>query len=322
MLNMVSMTMDAMRLVISAKMKMQMASQISRAIWTRRRPRIFRYPLALSLAYPPRPRANRFMNPKMLAMALADSISSSKRSTKYVTAALFTVSSTPKQHAYWMKRSHVLMSTAPPRKEAAAEISGISPLFLRSLYIPLGQSSLVLMTIMPVQNATNAGTSVTVLHAMVTSPPQITLNSGKSAVPMTSCVAPPPTLPHPPTRPLHRPTISLVNMRVVQHWHITKVDPARPMNRRMQISPVSEFTNPMHAVGMLANINTVPMGILAPNLSQMAPNWKRMTMSNATAQMFVVQISCLDRSRSLAMRGRSGAMANQMKKAMKKLHHE
>ena len=99
----------------------------------------------------------------------------------------------------------------------------------------LGQSSLVLMTIMPVQNATNAGTSVTVLHAMVTSPPQITLNSGKSAVPMTSCVAPPPTLPHPPTRPLHRPTISLVNMRVVQHWHITKVDPARPMNRRMQI---------------------------------------------------------------------------------------
>mmetsp|Transcript_2645 Transcript_2645/g.4895 ORF Transcript_2645/g.4895 Transcript_2645/m.4895 type:complete len:221 (+) Transcript_2645:871-1533(+) len=212
------------------------------------------------------------------------------------------------------------MSTAPPRKEAAAETSGISPLFFRSLYMPLGQSSLNLMTMSPVQNATTAGTMVTVLQAMVESPPQIVLKRGRRRVPMTSWVAPPPTLPHPPTRPLAMPTISFVNMRVVQHWHITKVDPARPMKRRIQISPVREFTRPINAVGIEAAINTTPIGTLAPYLSQTAPKTKRMQISKATAQILVVQMSCEESPRSSLIRGRRGAMANQMKKAMKKDH--
>ena len=100
MLKIVNITTDAARLPISAKIKIHMPSRIKSAACTKIRPLIFSFPLALSLEYPPRPRAKRFMKPKILAMADADSIVNSKRFTKYDTAALFTVNSTPKQHAY------------------------------------------------------------------------------------------------------------------------------------------------------------------------------------------------------------------------------
>lgn len=76
----------------------------------------------------------------------------------------------------------------------------------------------------------------------------------------------------------------------------------------------------MQATGMEASINTHPIGTLAPYLSQTAPNTKRMHMSKATAQMLVVQMSCDDSPRSSLIKGRRGAMANQIKKAMKNPH--
>ena len=86
-------------------------------------------------------------------------------------------------------------------------------------------------------------------------------------------------------------------------------------------SPAREFTSPIHAVGIEASIRTQPIGIRAPYLSQTAPKTNLMQMSKATAQMLVVQISLVLRLRSSLIWGRRGAMANQMKKAMKKDHH-
>mmetsp|Transcript_13084 Transcript_13084/g.19255 ORF Transcript_13084/g.19255 Transcript_13084/m.19255 type:complete len:125 (-) Transcript_13084:114-488(-) len=94
------------------------------------------------------------------------------------------------------------------------------------------------------------------------------------------------------------------------------------MNKRTRISPVNELINPIQAVGMEATIKMIPIRIRAPYLSHRDPKTKRMTMSKATAKMLDVHISSLSRSKSCLMIGRSGAMANQIKKAMKKPHHE
>ena len=39
---------------------------------------------------------------------------------------------------------------------------------------------------------------------------------------------------------------------------MTKVDPASPMKRRTKMRPVRLFTRPIQAVGILANIKTMP----------------------------------------------------------------
>lgn len=85
-------------------------------------------------------------------------------------------------------------------------------------------------------------------------------------------------------------------------------------------SPVRLFTAPMQAVGIDANIRTDPIKIREPYLSQRDPKTNLMTISKATAKMFVVHICCPSKSRSSAMRGRRGAIANQIKKATKKPH--
>ncbi len=84
----------------------------------------------------------------------------------------------------------------------------------------------------------------------------------------------------------------------------------------------AELTSPIRAQGMEANINTHPIRIRAPNLSQRGPRMKRMIMVPATEQMFEVQMSCLEISSDSFTSGRRGAIANQMKKAMKNVHHE
>merc|ERR1719223_1520325 len=135
---------------------------------------------------------------------------------------------------------------------------------------------------------------------------------------MTIWVTPPPRLPHPPTRALAVPTTSLTNMREAQHWHMTKVDPPKPMKKRSTAREVALFTNPVMAQGMEAKARMMPIGMRAPYLSQRGPLTKRRKMVPATEQMLDVQICCLLIPRVSLTSGRSGAMANQMKKAMKK----
>lgn len=103
---------------------------------------------------------------------------------------------------------------------------------------------------------------------------------------------------------------------------MTKVDPPRPMKKRVIARVVALFTSPINAQGILAPINTNPIKVRAPYLSQRGPSTKRMTMVPATEQMFEVQISCLEMSREIFTSERRGEIANQMKNATKKVHHE
>mmetsp|Transcript_60643 Transcript_60643/g.72889 ORF Transcript_60643/g.72889 Transcript_60643/m.72889 type:complete len:105 (-) Transcript_60643:416-730(-) len=103
---------------------------------------------------------------------------------------------------------------------------------------------------------------------------------------------------------------------------MTNVEPATPIKRRTKISPVRFLTRPIQAVGIDANIRTHPMGIRAPYLSQTAPNTKRIIISNKTAQILVVQTSDALNFRSSLMMGKSGAIANHIKKAVKNPIHE
>mmetsp|Transcript_2278 Transcript_2278/g.3915 ORF Transcript_2278/g.3915 Transcript_2278/m.3915 type:complete len:206 (+) Transcript_2278:1175-1792(+) len=176
------------------------------------------------------------------------------------------------------------------------------------------------MTRTPEANATTAGTIQTVLHACSGDIPS--LKSGKSTEPMTSCVTPPPRLPQPPTSALAVPTTSLVNMREDQYWHMTKVPPAMPMKRRNITSPVAELTRPVKAVGMEAVHRTTAKRMRAPYLSHAGPSANRMRMVPATLTMLAVQICFFSSWRVSLISGRSGAMANQMKNATKKFHHE
>ena len=56
---------------------------------------------------------------------------SSKVDLKYDAAALFMVSSTPKQHAYWMPRIHELRLSMPARAEPAAVLRWSTPSLYR-----------------------------------------------------------------------------------------------------------------------------------------------------------------------------------------------
>ena len=99
---------------------------------------------------------------------------------------------------------------------------------------------------------------------------------------------------------------------------MTKVDPPNPMKKRSTESDVGEFTRPVMAQGMEAKARMIPMGIRAPYLSHNGPFTKRKKIVPATEQILLVQICCLVKPSVSLTSGRRGAMANQMKKAMKK----
>mmetsp|Transcript_10214 Transcript_10214/g.24817 ORF Transcript_10214/g.24817 Transcript_10214/m.24817 type:complete len:104 (+) Transcript_10214:1361-1672(+) len=103
---------------------------------------------------------------------------------------------------------------------------------------------------------------------------------------------------------------------------MTKLDPAHPMNNRKKQSPVKLLTNPVQAVGILAAIKTPPIRMRDPNLSVSDPKTNRMTTSPLTARMLDNQICRVDKERVLLISGNNGAAENQMKKAIKKDHHE
>lgn len=124
------------------------------------------------------------------------------------------------------------------------------------------------------------------------------------------------------TRALAVPATSLVNILVDQYWHMTKVDPPRPMKKRVTARVVALLTRPIQAHGILAAISTNPINTRAPYLSQRGPSAKRIKMVPATEQMFDVQISCLVIWRVSFTSESNGAIANQMKKATKNVHHE
>mmetsp|Transcript_23247 Transcript_23247/g.65872 ORF Transcript_23247/g.65872 Transcript_23247/m.65872 type:complete len:217 (+) Transcript_23247:895-1545(+) len=162
----------------------------------------------------------------------------------------------------------------------------------------------------------------TVRHAISASLSKAVLNTGKRKDPMTICVTEAPRFPHPPTRALAVPTTSLVNMRLVQYWHVTKVPPASPMKPRKMMRPLAELMSPVMAVGMEAPHSMTANRTLAPNLSHNGPTTKRTAMVPPTPAIDDVQISCFVNPKSSLISLSSGDMANQMKKAMKKHHHE
>ena len=83
-----------------------------------------------------------------------------------------------------------------------------------------------------------------------------------------------------------------------------------------------ELTKPVKAHGMDANIRMIPIGIRAPYLSHRGPLTNRRKIVPATEQMLDVHICCLVRPSVSLTSGRSGAIANQMKNAIKKQNHE
>ena len=101
---------------------------------------------------------------------------------------------------------------------------------------------------------------------------------------------------------------------------MTNVPPATPMNRRRIANPVAELTNPVHAVGILAQHKTTVNSTRAPYLSHAGPNMKRMKMVPPTPTMLEVQISSLVNFKSSRISESNGAIANQMKKAIKNDH--
>jgi len=111
-------------------------------------------------------------------------------------------------------------------------------------------------------------------------------------------------------------------MRVAQHWHMTKLDPAIPMNNRKTHNPAKLLTNPVHATGILAAIRTPPIKIRAPSLSVSDPKMNRMITSALTARIFDNQICLEVKSRLILISGSKGAAENQMKNAMKKENQE
>ena len=70
---------------------------------------------------------------------------------------------------------------------------------------------------------------------------------------------PPPKFPQPPTKALAVPTTLLVNIRLVQYWHMTKVPPAIPMNNRRTASPMALLTRPVQAVGTEASVKIMAL---------------------------------------------------------------
>jgi hypothetical protein len=74
------------------------------------------------------------------------------------------------------------------------------------------------------------------------------------------------------------PTISRVNMRLVQDWHMTKESPAKPMKNRGKQRPISESTKSGTGSGDSARQRKPAKDIRAPYLSMSGPKMKRITI--------------------------------------------
>lgn len=81
-------------------------------------------------------------------------------------------------------------------------------------------------------------------------------------------------------------------------------------------------TRPVKAHEIDAHIKITPIKIRAPYLSQSGPLIKRIKIVPSTEQMLDVQTSCGEIFNVSLILGRSGAMANQIKKAVKNPIHE
>jgi hypothetical protein len=103
---------------------------------------------------------------------------------------------------------------------------------------------------------------------------------------------------------------------------MTNADPPSPMKNLVIDREAVLFTSPMQAHGIDAPINTIPINIRAPYLSQSGPSKKRMKIVPATEQILDVQISSFEIWRDVLTSDKRGAIANQIKKAMKNDHHE
>jgi len=83
-----------------------------------------------------------------------------------------------------------------------------------------------------------------------------------------------------------------------------------------------EVTKPVNAQGILAAINSTPIKIRAPYLSHIGPLMNLMKIVPATEQMLDVHTCSFVRPKLVLISGIRGAIANQMKKAVKKPIHE
>jgi len=87
-------------------------------------------------------------------------------------------------------------------------------------------------------------------------------------------------------------------------------------------SPAELLMVPVNAVGILAMQRTKVNKTRAPHLSQRGPKTKRIMMVPPTPTILEVHNCCLVRPRVTLISLSKGAMANQMKKAIKKPHQE
>jgi len=94
------------------------------------------------------------------------------------------------------------------------------------------------------------------------------------------------------------------------------------MKKRRAIKLEELLTRPVRAVGIEAKQRITVKRTLDPNLSHKGPRAKRKRMVPATLAILDDQTSTFVRLRVLRTSGRRGAIENQMKKAMKKFHHE
>lgn len=98
--------------------------------------------------------------------------------------------------------------------------------------------------------------------------------------------------------------------------------PAIPMKNRRITNPDAVWTSPVRAVGIDAEHRTIKYRILAPYLSHKGPRRNLTAIVDPTPTMEEVQICCLVRFKSAWISGSRGVMANQTKKAQKKLHQQ
>jgi len=112
-----------------------------------------------------------------------------------------------------------------------------------------------------------------------------------------------------------------VNIRDDQYWHMTKVPPAMPMNRRRTARVAAELISPVQAVGIDAAQRTTVKRMRAPYLSHAGPRRKRMNIVPATPTILDVQISSLVSFSVIWISDKRGVIENHMKKAMKNDHH-
>lgn len=94
------------------------------------------------------------------------------------------------------------------------------------------------------------------------------------------------------------------------------------MKKRRAIKPSAFVIRPVRAVGIDAKHKITVKSTLDPNLSHRGPRAKRKRMVPATLQILDDQIWNFVKPKVVRISGRRGAAANQIKKAMKKFHHE